>query len=61
LKDRLNPDLTAMINGSDAIVVGNIYKDVLPELNAVNDKLMIDLTRINRNRVSGDSYDGICW
>ncbi|HCP81477.1 MAG TPA: nucleotide sugar dehydrogenase [Octadecabacter sp.] len=61
LKDRLNPDLSSMIEGSDAIVVGNIYKDTLEELVAVNDKPMIDLTRISRTRVSGDDYHGICW
>jgi GDP-mannose 6-dehydrogenase len=61
LKDRLNPDLSSMIKGSDAIVVGNIYKDTLDELVAVNDKPIIDLTRISRNRVSGDDYHGICW
>lgn len=61
LKDRLNPDLSSMIKGSDAIVVGNIYKDTLDELVAVNDKPMIDLTRISRNRVSGGDYHGICW
>jgi GDP-mannose 6-dehydrogenase len=61
LKDRLNPDLSSMIKGSDAIVVGNIYKDTLGELVAVNDKPIIDLTRISRSRVSGDDYHGICW
>ncbi|WP_296425516.1 nucleotide sugar dehydrogenase [Yoonia sp.] len=61
LKDRLNPDLSSMIKGSDAIVVGNIYKDTLEELVAVNGKPMIDLTRISRTRVSGDDYHGICW
>lgn len=61
LKDRMNPDLSAMISGSDAIVVGNLYKDALDELIAVNDKPMIDLARISRSRVSGDDYQGICW
>lgn len=61
LKDRLNPDLSSMIKGSDAIVVGNIYKETLDELVAVNDKPIIDLTRISRTRVSGDDYHGICW
>ena len=61
LKDRLNPDLQSMIEGSDAIVVGNIYKEVLEELTAVNDKPMIDLTRISRTRVTEGGYNGICW
>ncbi|MDO6591918.1 UDP-glucose/GDP-mannose dehydrogenase family protein [Loktanella sp. D2R18] len=62
LKDRLNDNLSAMIDRSDMIVVGNIYKDTLSELDAAtNSKPMIDLTRISRNRVTGGGYDGICW
>ncbi|PRY77787.1 GDP-mannose 6-dehydrogenase [Yoonia maritima] len=62
LKERLNPNLTAMIDGSDMIVVGNIYKDTLSELDAaISNKPMVDLTRISRNRVTGGGYDGICW
>ncbi|KJZ19325.1 nucleotide sugar dehydrogenase [Loktanella sp. S4079] len=62
LKDRLNPNLTAMIDGSDVIVVGNIYKETLAELDAaISNKPMVDLTRISRNRVTGGGYDGICW
>ena len=62
LQDRLNPDLSAMIDASDMIVVGNIYKDTLPTLDAaIAAKPMVDLTRISRARASGGGYDGICW
>ncbi|MEM9787827.1 MAG: nucleotide sugar dehydrogenase [Pseudomonadota bacterium] len=62
LKQRLVPELQALIDGSDAIVVGNMYKDTVDALDvASKSKPMVDLTRINRNRVTGGGYDGICW
>ena len=62
LKDRLVPDLAALIDASDAIVVGNFYKDAVGPLGiASKSKPMVDLTRINRDLVSGDGYEGICW
>ena len=62
LKDRLVPDLAALIDASDAIVVGNFYKDAIGPLGiASKSKPMVDLTRINRDLVSGDGYEGICW
>ncbi|MCK0096004.1 nucleotide sugar dehydrogenase [Yoonia sp. F2084L] len=62
LKDRLVMDLSTLIDGSDAIVVGNYYKDAVGPLGvASKSKPMVDLTRINRDLVSGDGYEGICW
>ncbi len=62
LKDRLVPKLSDLIDASDAIVVGNLYKDAIEPLGAVSkSKPMVDLTRINRELVSGDGYEGICW
>ncbi|MEJ6402675.1 nucleotide sugar dehydrogenase [Yoonia sp. 2307UL14-13] len=62
LKHRLVPKLQELIDRSDAIVVGNIYKDTVAALgDASKSKPMVDLTRINRDLVTGGGYDGICW
>lgn len=62
LKNRLIPDLDKLIGQSDMIIVGNLYKDAVAELDAASEvKPMIDLTRISRTRVTGGDYDGICW
>ena len=62
LKSRLVPELATLIDGSDAIVVGNFYKDAIAPLGiASKSKPMVDLTRIDRGMVSGNTYQGICW
>ncbi len=62
LQSRLVPELSALIDGSDAIVVGNLYKDAVEALEqAARTKPMFDLTRIDRARVTGGGYHGICW
>ncbi len=62
LKTRLVPELATLIDRSDAIVVGNIYKDTVEALGvASKSKPMVDLTRIKRDLVTGGGYDGICW
>jgi GDP-mannose 6-dehydrogenase len=62
LENRLVPELAALIEGSDAIVVGNLYKEAVGPLGEASEsKPMIDLTRVNRELVTGGQYDGICW
>jgi len=62
LKQRLTSKLDRLIEDSDMIIVGNLYNGAAQELNAASaNKPMIDLTRINRKRTSGGSYNGICW
>lgn len=62
LETRLVGELEKLIEDSDAIIVGNIYKDTLKSLAAAADnKPTIDLARLDRKKVSGGSYSGICW
>ncbi|MEM1387121.1 MAG: nucleotide sugar dehydrogenase [Pseudomonadota bacterium] len=62
LEARLIPALDQLIDRSDAIVVGNLYQDTAAMLDAAADtKPMVDLTRLNRSRVSSGGYEGICW
>lgn len=62
LKDRMNPDLDAMINDAGAILVGNFYRDTVETLEAASkDRPVLDLTRMSRSKVSDGTYEGICW
>ena len=62
LADRLVPELGKLIEGSDAIVVGNLYKETVAELDKVSgSKPMVDLARLRRDLVSQGGYEGICW
>ncbi|CUH80070.1 nucleotide sugar dehydrogenase [Tropicibacter naphthalenivorans] len=62
LEGRLVGELEKLIADNDAIIVGNIYKDALAELTAAaGTKPTIDLARLDRKKVSGGSYSGICW
>ena len=62
LETRLVGDLSDLIEGSDALIVGNLYKEALPELtDAAANTPVIDLARLDRKKVSGGSYSGICW
>ena len=62
LKDRMTPDLDAMIHEAGAILVGNFYRDTLDTLEAAaKDRPVLDLTRMNRQKVSSGTYEGICW
>ena len=62
LKDRMTPDLDAMIHEAGAILVGNFYRDTVDTLEAAaKDRPVLDLTRMNRQKVSGGTYEGICW
>jgi GDP-mannose 6-dehydrogenase len=62
LKDRMVGDLSALLSGSDTILVGNYYKDAIGALEqAAETRPVVDLTRMNRARVSDGNYQGICW
>ncbi|MCJ7872824.1 nucleotide sugar dehydrogenase [Marinovum sp. 2_MG-2023] len=62
LKDRMNPDLDAMINDAGAILVGNFYRETVETLEAASkSRPVLDLTRMNRDKVSDGTYEGICW
>ncbi|MCA0943063.1 nucleotide sugar dehydrogenase [Salipiger pacificus] len=62
LEARLVGSLEVLLERSDAIVVGNLYKEALPSLaRAAGRTPMIDLTRLDRSLVSGGGYSGICW
>lgn len=62
LKDRMVADLDHLIDASGAILVGNYYKNTVGQLErAAETTPVLDLTRMNRARVSGGQYQGICW
>lgn len=62
LKDRMTPDLDAMIDGAGAILVGNFYRDTVETLEAAASRRpVLDLTRMSRSKVSDGTYEGICW
>jgi GDP-mannose 6-dehydrogenase len=62
LKDRMVGDLSHLIDRTDAILVGNFYKDTVGVLEkAAGTRPVLDLTRLNRSRVSDGTYQGICW
>jgi GDP-mannose 6-dehydrogenase len=62
LAARMVPDLNHLIDGTDAVVVGNFYRDtVAPLQKAAANRPVVDLTRLNRQMVSGGEYQGICW
>ena len=46
-----------------AVVVGNYYQETIERLKkaSAKQKAVVDLARLNRDLVSGDNYDGICW
>ena len=54
--------LDQLIDGADAILVGNFYKDTISQLEtATTTRTVLDLTRMNRDMVSQGKYQGICW
>lgn len=62
LQSRLIPQLDNLIQGADAIIVGNLYQEaVAPLTAAAGTTPMIDLTRLDRGKVSDGTYSGICW
>lgn len=62
LQDRLVADLDALIESSGTVLVGNHYGEAVERLKkAANERPVVDLTRLNREKVSDDTYQGICW
>lgn len=62
LESRLVGDLDKLINDAGAVLVGNYYKETVEKLEAAaKDRPVVDLTRLNREMVSSDNYQGICW
>jgi len=62
LEQRLVADLDALIETSGTVLVGNHYRETVERLKeAANERAVVDLTRLNREKVSGEKYQGICW
>ena len=62
LPQRLVRDLDQLIETSGTVLVGNHYAEAVERLKqAANERPVVDLTRLARERVSGDRYQGICW
>ena len=62
LKSRMVTDLDAMIDGSDAVLIGNFYSELKDKLAEIaKTKTTIDLSRISRDLVTDGTYQGICW
>lgn len=62
LPARLTDRLDDLIATSEALVVGNFYAETVDALGAAASRIpTIDLTRLNRERVSAGTYEGICW
>ena len=62
LPGRLTGDLDAMLNDSGAVVVGNYYENTVAKLEEVSkSRPVVDLTRLNKEKVSDGTYEGICW
>jgi len=62
LEQRLVKDLDALIEGSGTVLVGNHYGETIERLKqAATERPVVDLTRLNREMTSSDTYQGICW
>jgi len=62
LEQRLVADLDQLIETSGTVLVGNHYRETVERLKeAANERSVVDLTRLNREKVSGEKYQGICW
>ncbi len=62
LRDRMVPSIYALIEMSDAIVVGNSYAEAVEPLReALHGQPVVDLARVQPGLVSSGSYQGICW
>ncbi|MFP4093064.1 MAG: UDP-glucose dehydrogenase family protein [Cyclobacteriaceae bacterium] len=58
----LRNSLDEVIRDSDVIVFGNKsdeFKDAMAKIS--DDKTIIDLVRVDKERVSDQNYEGICW
>ena len=55
-------NLDDLIEGSGTVLVGNHYSETVERLKkAANERPVVDLTRLNREKTSDDQYQGICW
>ncbi|MBS0123417.1 nucleotide sugar dehydrogenase [Thetidibacter halocola] len=62
LEHRLVGDLDKLINDAGAVLVGNYYNETVDKLKAAaTSRPVVDLTRLHREMVSKDRYEGICW
>jgi GDP-mannose 6-dehydrogenase len=62
LSERLVGNIDELIDGADMILVGNKYDETIESLDdPAMLKPVIDLTRINRAKITGGQYHGICW
>ncbi|MHA6345147.1 nucleotide sugar dehydrogenase [Roseivivax sp. CAU 1761] len=62
LANRMETDLDTLIERSEVIVVGNRYPEVRERIaERADGRRIVDLTRIDPERVSGAGYQGICW
>jgi GDP-mannose 6-dehydrogenase len=62
LQHRLVKDLDKLIAGAGTVLVGNHYAQAVERLKrAADEGPVVDLTRLNRDKVSDDTYQGICW
>ena len=58
----IKESMDEVIRGSDVIVIGNKapeFKNIIDTI--PEDKIILDLVRIDNNRVSEGNYVGICW
>lgn len=62
LENRLVGDLDELINDAGAVLVGNYYNETVEKLKeAAKTQTVVDLTRLHRDMVSDENYEGICW
>ncbi len=62
LEQRLVKDLDQLIEGSGTVLVGNHYAQAVERLKqAADERPVVDLTRLARERTSDAKYQGICW
>lgn len=57
----MKPTPQEVIAACDVIVIGNTSKEYQELGNALEGKLVVDLARAIKGRVSGPGYQGMCW
>jgi len=57
----MKPTPQEVIAGCDVVVIGNTSKEYQELGNALEGKLVVDLARAIKGRVSGPGYQGMCW
>ena len=62
LASRMAGSIEELIDGSEVILIGNRYAEAEAPLKvALQQRPMIDLSRLDRSVVSHGTYQGICW